>query len=63
MKEIIECPQCEGEITAQHIIDLPHPFSFRCPHCKVKLKEMRITPCLISSNLYHSTVYYNWREY
>ena len=26
MKEIIECPQCEGEITAQHIIDLPHPF-------------------------------------
>ena len=60
MKEIIECPQCEGEITAQHI---DASFSFRCPHCKVKLKEMRITPCLILGNLYHSTVYYNWREY
>ncbi|MBL3755464.1 hypothetical protein NST14_03795 [Bacillus sp. FSL W8-0519] len=47
MKEVIECPQCEGNITAQHIMDLPHPFSFRCPHCKVRLKEMRITPCLI----------------
>ncbi|MDT3493233.1 hypothetical protein NLU03_02010 [Bacillus toyonensis] len=47
MKETIVCPQCEGNITAQHIIDLPHPFSFRCLHCKVKLKEIRITPCLI----------------
>ncbi|MGN4474008.1 hypothetical protein ACTFQ8_21235 [Bacillus cereus group sp. MYBK40-2] len=47
MKEVIECPQCEGNITAQHIMDLPHSFSFRCPHCKVKLKEMRITLCLI----------------
>ena len=26
MKEVIECPQCEGNITAQHIMDLPHPF-------------------------------------
>ncbi|CAH2463501.1 MULTISPECIES: hypothetical protein [Bacillus] len=47
MKETIACPQCEEIITAQHIIDIPHPFSLRCPHCKVKLKEMRITPCLI----------------
>ncbi|HDR7610515.1 TPA: hypothetical protein QCX47_002076 [Bacillus mycoides] len=47
MKETIACPQCEESITAQHIIDIPHPFSLRCPHCKVKLKEMRITPCLI----------------
>ena len=26
MKEVIECPQCEGNITAQHIMELPHPF-------------------------------------
>ncbi|HDR5267733.1 hypothetical protein E8M24_06565 [Bacillus thuringiensis] len=47
MKEVIGCPQCEEDITVQHIIDLPHPFSLRCPHCKVKLKEIRVTSCLI----------------
>ncbi|AJI30767.1 hypothetical protein I6G76_21420 [Bacillus cereus] len=51
MKEVIECPQCEGNITAQHIMDFPHPFSFRCPHCKLGLKEMRITPCLILATI------------
>ena len=59
MKEIIECPQCEGEITAQHIMISRILFiQMSTLQGEVKRNENH-TVLNISSNLYHSTVYYN----
>ncbi|WP_176523521.1 hypothetical protein [Bacillus pseudomycoides] len=44
MKETIVCPQCAGDITVEDMIEIPHPFAIRCPHCKVKLKETKVMP-------------------
>ncbi|PDY48517.1 hypothetical protein [Bacillus pseudomycoides] len=47
MKETIACPQCTGDITTEDMIEIPHPFTIRCPHCKVKVKETKVMPSLI----------------
>jgi hypothetical protein len=49
MKETIQCPQCTEDITVEHIIDAATPFTMRCPYCKVKLKETKVTPILIGA--------------
>ncbi|HZH62528.1 MAG TPA: hypothetical protein VEY70_23790 [Metabacillus sp.] len=47
MKTSVPCPQCEIPITLDDFEDFSTPFTMRCPHCKTKLKETRVTPFLL----------------
>ncbi|WP_374719392.1 hypothetical protein [Parageobacillus toebii] len=47
MKTSIPCPQCNKAITLQDFEDFSSPFTMKCPHCKAKLKETRVTPFLL----------------
>lgn len=47
MKTSILCPGCQEPITIEHFEDFSSPFSMKCPHCKAKLKETKMTPLLL----------------
>ncbi|WP_258535515.1 hypothetical protein [Bacillus sp. 03113] len=47
MKTSVPCPQCEVPITLDDFEDFSSPFTMKCPHCKTKLKESRVTPWLL----------------
>jgi hypothetical protein len=43
METSIPCPQCSEPITIEDFSNFSNPFTMKCPHCKTKLKETRIT--------------------
>ena len=47
MKTSVPCPNCEEEITLDDFEDFSSPFTMKCPYCKVKLKETKVTPFLL----------------
>ncbi|MBS4221879.1 hypothetical protein [Lederbergia citrea] len=47
MKTSVPCPQCEVPITLDDFEAFSTPFTMKCPHCRVKLKETRVTPFLL----------------
>ncbi|WP_144513195.1 hypothetical protein [Bacillus sp. FJAT-22090] len=46
MKTSIPCPSCQEPITIEHFENFSTPFSMKCPHCKAKLRETKMTPLL-----------------
>ena len=53
MRTSVPCPNCEKAITLDDFEDFSSPFTLKCPYCKAKLKETKVTPCFnpSSSNL------------
>lgn len=47
MKTSFPCPQCEVPITLDDFEDFSTPFTMKCPYCRAKLKETRVTPFLL----------------
>ncbi|MFD3447224.1 hypothetical protein ACFDTO_21780 [Microbacteriaceae bacterium 4G12] len=47
MKTSIPCPSCQQQLTIEHFEDFTTPFTMKCPHCRVKLKETKVTPWLL----------------
>ncbi|MGG3452068.1 hypothetical protein ABER98_19845 [Domibacillus aminovorans] len=47
MKTSIPCPRCQKPTTIEHFEDFPTPFNMKCPHCRAKLKETKMTPLLL----------------
>lgn len=47
MKTSVPCPNCEQPITLEDFEDFSSPFTMKCPHCRAKLKETKVTPYLI----------------
>lgn len=47
MKTSVPCPQCEIPITLDDFEAFSTPFTMKCPHCRVRLKETRVTPLLL----------------
>lgn len=41
------CPNCQEPITIEHFEAFLFPFSMKCPHCRAKLKETKMTPFLL----------------
>lgn len=40
----VPCPACQKPITPDQIREFPTPFFMKCPYCKSKLKETKVTP-------------------
>lgn len=47
MKKSTPCPGCQKPITVEHFEDFSSPFTMKCPHCREKLKETKMTPWLL----------------
>jgi phage FluMu protein Com len=47
MKTSIPCPHCQKAITLEDFEDFSSPFTMKCPSCKAKLKETKVTPFLL----------------
>ncbi|MBO9128165.1 hypothetical protein [Bacillus sp. 165] len=47
MKTSTPCLGCKKQITIEHFEDSPIPFNMKCPHCRAKLKETKMTPLLL----------------
>lgn len=47
MKTSIPCPNCQKPITLDDFEDFSSPFTMKCPSCKAKLKETKVTPFLL----------------
>ncbi|MDN4523921.1 hypothetical protein [Fictibacillus fluitans] len=47
MKTSVPCPSCEKAITLDDFEDFSSPFTMKCPYCKAKLKETKVTPFLL----------------
>ncbi|NGY93996.1 hypothetical protein F3K44_32420 [Bacillus megaterium] len=47
MKTSTPCPGCQKPITIEHFEDFSSPFTMKCPHCRAKLKETKMTPWLL----------------
>lgn len=47
MNTSIPCPGCQEPITIEDFEHFSSPFTMKCPHCKAKLKETKITPLLL----------------
>ncbi|MGG3641690.1 hypothetical protein [Bacillus gobiensis] len=47
MRTSIPCPSCEEALTIEHFEDFSTPFTMKCPHCRAKLKETKMTPLLL----------------
>jgi len=43
MKTTIPCPHCSKPITVEDFKNFSNPFTMKCPHCKTKIKETRVT--------------------
>lgn len=48
MRTSIPCPSCQKPITIEDFEDFSSPFNMKCPHCRAKLKETKMTPLLLS---------------
>jgi uncharacterized integral membrane protein len=51
MRTSIPCPGCQKSITLEDFEDFSSPFTMRCPHCRAKLKETKVTPFLLAGLL------------
>ena len=47
MKTSVPCPNCQTAITLDDFEDFSSPFTMKCPYCKAKLKETKVTPFLL----------------
>lgn len=47
MKTSVPCPNCQKAITLDDFEDFSSPFTMKCPYCKAKLKETKVTPFLL----------------
>ncbi|PKR82460.1 hypothetical protein [Heyndrickxia camelliae] len=47
MKTSVPCPNCQKAITLDDFEDFSSPFTMKCPYCKAKLKETKVTPILL----------------
>ncbi len=47
MRTSVPCPNCQKAITLDDFEDFSSPFTMKCPYCKVKLKETKVTPYLL----------------
>lgn len=47
MRTSVPCPNCQKAITLENFEDFLSPFTMKCPHCRAKLKETKVTPFLI----------------
>ncbi|WP_273130195.1 hypothetical protein [Bacillus weihaiensis] len=47
MRTSVPCPNCDNAITLDDFEDFSSPFTIKCPYCKAKLKETRVTPFLL----------------
>ncbi|MFC0187305.1 hypothetical protein ACFFJY_03350 [Fictibacillus aquaticus] len=47
MRTSVPCPNCRKSITLEDFEDFTSPFTMKCPHCRAKLKETRVTPFLL----------------
>ncbi|NRD80943.1 hypothetical protein HPT25_26830 [Bacillus sp. BRMEA1] len=47
MKTSVPCPNCQIPISLDDFEDFSTPFTMKCPHCKAKLKETKVTPFLL----------------
>lgn len=47
MKKSIPCLNCQKLITIERFEEFSSPFTKKCPHCKAKLKETKMTPSLL----------------
>lgn len=49
MRTFVPCPNCQKAITLDDFEDFTSPFTMKCPQCKAKLKETKVTPFLLIS--------------
>ena len=47
MKTSTPCPGWQKPITIEDFEDFSSPFTMKCPHCRAKLKETKMTPWLL----------------
>ncbi|WNS79622.1 hypothetical protein RRU94_19060 [Domibacillus sp. DTU_2020_1001157_1_SI_ALB_TIR_016] len=47
MKTSTSCPNCKKKLTLENFEDFSSPFTMKCPHCKAKLRETKVTPFLL----------------
>lgn len=47
MRTSVPCPNCQKAITLENFEDFSSPFTMKCPHCRAKLKETKVTPFLL----------------
>lgn len=47
MKTSLPCPGCQKSITLDDFEEFSSPFTMKCPHCRAKLKETKVTPFLL----------------
>ncbi|OCA92603.1 hypothetical protein A8F95_02595 [Bacillus wudalianchiensis] len=47
MRTSVPCPNCQKAITLDDFEDFSSPFTMKCPYCKAKLKETKVTPFLL----------------
>ncbi|KZR60019.1 hypothetical protein [Pseudobacillus badius] len=47
MRTSVPCPNCQKAITLDNFEDFSSPFTMKCPHCKAKLKETKVSPFLL----------------
>lgn len=47
MRTSVPCPNCQKAITLDDFEDFSSPFTMKCPYCKAKLKETKVTPYLL----------------
>ncbi|WP_191556087.1 hypothetical protein [Metabacillus idriensis] len=47
MKTYVPCPNCQKAITLDDFEDFSSPFTMKCPSCRTKLKETKVTPYLL----------------
>lgn len=43
----LSCPNCGNPITEKDFKKYSNPFTMKCPHCKAKIKETKVTPWLL----------------
>ncbi|MEH7590554.1 hypothetical protein V7247_27815 [Priestia megaterium] len=47
MKTSTPCPGCKKPITIEEFEDFSSPFTMKCPHCRARLKETKMTTWLL----------------
>ena len=43
----LSCPNCGQPITVKDFKKYSNPFTMKCPHCRAKIKETKVTPWLL----------------
>ncbi|MDN4606086.1 hypothetical protein [Sporosarcina highlanderae] len=47
MQSSIPCPNCQTALTLKDYEHFSSSFTMKCPYCKVRLKETKVTPLLM----------------